>query len=60
MTDAELHQKLQEASQELFNLRFRQAAKQVKDTSRMRVVQRDIARINTIMRERKLQAEEGV
>ena len=60
MTNAELHQKLQEAYQELFNLRFRHVTKQIKDTSRIRVVQRDTARIKTIMHERKLQAEEGV
>jgi large subunit ribosomal protein L29 len=56
MTDSELNQKLQEVHQELFNLRFRHATKQVKDTSRIRVVKRDIARIQTIMRERQLAA----
>jgi len=58
MTNIELNQKLHEAYQELFNLRFRQAAKQVEDTSRIRVVRHDIARIRTIMRERELQAEQ--
>ncbi|MGQ9493917.1 MAG: 50S ribosomal protein L29 [Anaerolineae bacterium] len=61
MTDAELNQKLREAYQELFNLRFRHATKQLKNTSRIRIVQRDIARIRTIMRERQVQAEqEGI
>ncbi len=59
MTVTELNQKLQEAYQELFNLRFRHATKQVEDTSRMRVVRRDIARIQTILRERQLQPEGG-
>jgi len=59
MTDAELRQKLQEAYQELFNLRFRLVTKQVEDTSRIRVVRRDVARVKTIMRERELQAEQG-
>jgi len=56
MTDSELNQKLEEVHQELFNLRFRHATKQVEDTSRIRVVKRDIARIQTIMRERQLAA----
>ena len=57
MTNAELNQRLQEAYQELFNLRFRKATKQLDNTARIRVVRRDIARIKTIMRERELQAE---
>nr|MBC7245640.1 50S ribosomal protein L29 [Chloroflexota bacterium] len=58
LTDAELNQKLREAYQELFNLRFRHATKQIENTSRIRIVRRDIARIRTIMRERQLQAEQ--
>jgi large subunit ribosomal protein L29 len=54
LTEPELNQKLHEAYQELFNLRFRHAIKQVKDTSRIRTVKRDIARIKTVMRERQL------
>lgn len=56
MTDVELNQKLNEAYQELFNLRFRQGTKQIENTSRIHVVRRDIARIKTVMRERQLQA----
>ncbi len=56
MTDIELNQKLTEAYQELFNLRFRQGTKQIENTSRIHVVRRDIARIKTVMRERQLQA----
>ncbi len=56
MTDVELNQKLREAYQELFNLRFRQGTKQIENTSRIHVVRRDIARIKTVMRERQLQA----
>jgi len=60
MTEVELKQKLQDAHQELFNLRFRQAAKQIDDTNRLRVVRRDIARIKTVMRERDLQLDAEV
>jgi large subunit ribosomal protein L29 len=56
LTDVELNQKLHEAYQELFNLRFRQAAKQVANTGRIRVVRRDIARMQTVVRERQLRA----
>ena len=56
MTDIELNQKLREAYQELFNLRFRQGTKQIENTSRVQVVSRDIARIKTVMRERQLRA----
>jgi len=56
LTDVELNQKLQEAYQELFNLRFRQATKQIENTSRIRVVRRDIARMQTVVRERQLRA----
>jgi large subunit ribosomal protein L29 len=54
LSEIELAQKLHEAHQELFNLRFRQATKQLDNTSRIRVVRRQIARIRTIVREREL------
>ena len=57
LTEVELNQKLQEAYQELVNLRFQKATKQLDNTARIRVVRRDIARIKTIIRERELQAE---
>jgi len=54
LSDVELTQKLHEAHQELFNLRFRLATKQLDNTSRVSVVRREIARVNTIVREREL------
>lgn len=54
LTDVELTQKLHEAHQELFNLRFRLATKQLDNTSRVSVVRGEIARVKTIMREREL------
>ena len=54
LTDVELNQKLHEAYQELLNLRFRQATKQLDNTARIRVVRRQIAKINTVLRERQL------
>ena len=44
-------------SQELFNLRFQFATRQLTNTSRFKQVRRDIARIETLLRERELEAE---
>lgn len=57
MTTAEIQNKLEEARQELFNLRFQRAAGQLKDTSRLTAVKRDIARYLTVLRARRLLEE---
>lgn len=54
LTNAELANKLDDAHQELFNLRFQNATGQLKNSARTRTVRRDIARIMTILREREL------
>ena len=58
MKPEERAQQLDELYQELFNLRFQQASRQLADTSRMRQVRRDIARIKTVMHEMEREAEE--
>ena len=58
MTVAELQHSLDELYQEQFNLRFQMSTRQLENTSRVRQVRRDIARIKTLLRERELQAEE--
>ena len=57
LTNGELANKLDDAHQELFNLRFQVASGQLKNTARRREVRRDIARIMTILRERELAVE---
>ena len=57
LNNAELGHKLDDAHQELFNLRFQKAQVQVKNTARAKEVRRDIARILTILRERELAVE---
>jgi large subunit ribosomal protein L29 len=52
--DAELVEKLREAKEELFNLRFQGATGQLENHGRLRAVRKDIARIYTILREREL------
>ena len=54
MTPEDLNQQLHETYQELFNLRFRLATKQLRDTSQVSKVKRDLARIKTVLREREL------
>ncbi len=48
---AELEEELVAAKKELFNLRFQSATKQLENTSRIREVRRNIARIQTIITE---------
>jgi large subunit ribosomal protein L29 len=53
-TRDELAEKLREAKEELFNLRFQMATGQMDNNRRLRAVRQDIARIYTILREREL------
>lgn len=50
----ELWKKLEEAHQELFNLRFRLATRQLANHREIPKVKKKIARIKTILREREL------
>ena len=49
-----LEERLREAKEELFNLRFQSATGQLESHGRLRAVRREIARIYTIVREREL------
>ena len=52
----ELHEKLEESKEELFNLRFQLATNQLDNTSRVKDVRRGIARIATAIREQEIEA----
>ena len=54
MNDVDLEQRLREAKEELFNLRFQAATGQLESHGRLRTVKKDIARIYTVVREREL------
>jgi large subunit ribosomal protein L29 len=54
LNSEELLTKLKEAHEELFNLRFRLATKQLGNHREIPEVKRRIARIKTILREREL------
>jgi large subunit ribosomal protein L29 len=51
-TDDELVAELDQLAKEAFNLRFQKASGQLENTSRVRHVRRDIARIKTIIGQR--------
>ena len=53
----EIEAKLSDAREELMKLRFQQVTGQLTDTSRMRFVRRDIARMSTIVNELDSEAE---
>ena len=48
-TAAELNEELVAAKKELFNLRFQNATNQLDNTSRIREVRKNIARIQTVI-----------
>ena len=54
LNDVDLEDKLREAKEELFNLRFQAATGQLENHGRLRAVKKDIARIYTVVREREL------
>ncbi len=54
LTDAELLTRLNDAHRELFNLRFQHFTRQLANYKRLEQVRHDIARINTLIREREL------
>ena len=57
MTNEELSAKLGELKSELFNLRFRHASGQLDNPMTIALVKKDIARVNTVIRERDLQVK---
>ena len=54
MSNDELGEALSEAKEELFNLRFQIATNQLDNTTRMREVKKDIARLYTVIREQEI------
>lgn len=54
---AELAEDLVSAKKELFNLRFQNATNQLDNTARIKEVRKNIARINTVIKEKEIVAE---
>lgn len=57
MTEAELVGAIDNAKEELFNLRFQWESGQLEDYTRIRILKKEIARLLTVQRERELAAE---
>ncbi len=53
LTVEELNQKLVDLKQELFNLRFSQATGNLPNSMQIHNVKKDIARVNTLLKEKK-------
>ena len=58
LSAAELNEKLADCKKELFNLRFQLAINQLENPMRIRAVRKDIAKINTVLRELELKNEQ--
>ena len=56
MTDADIRARLAELEEERFRLRFRGATQPLEDPLRLRWLRKDIARLNTVLRQRALTA----
>lgn len=58
LTDEVLEQRIAEAKEEMFNLRFQHATGQLDNSARLGEVRRDVARLLTLQREREIAAAE--
>ena len=54
LTSEQLTEKLNEFKSELFSLRFQLATGQLENTARIKFVKKDIAKVKTVIAERKL------
>jgi large subunit ribosomal protein L29 len=54
MSDEQLEDRLEHSREELFNLRFQQASARLQDTSRLKIVRREIAQLSEILHKRQL------
>jgi large subunit ribosomal protein L29 len=52
LTNEELLKKKKDLKEEVFNLRFQHSTGQLENTARIKLIKRDMARIETILRER--------
>lgn len=59
LTVDELKKQLAETKEELFNLRFQNATGQLDNYKRLGDLRKDVARINTLLRERELSEMAG-
>jgi large subunit ribosomal protein L29 len=60
LNDTELGNRLREFKEELFNLRFQNATGQLSNSARIPQVRREIARCETLLRAREIDAAEAL
>ncbi len=56
LTREELLKKKKDSKEEIFNLRFQHSTGQLENTARLALLKKDIARIETILRQKELKA----
>jgi large subunit ribosomal protein L29 len=54
LTKEEILKKEKDLKEELFNLRFQHSTGQLENTSRLKVLKKDVARVETILRQKEL------
>lgn len=57
MSDEQLEERLENAREEMFNLRFQKASAALEDTSRIRTVRREVAQLKEVLHKRQLAIE---
>jgi large subunit ribosomal protein L29 len=57
LSTGEIHEAIDNAKEEMFNLRFQWESGQLEDYTRIRVLKKDLARYLTVLRERELAAD---
>jgi large subunit ribosomal protein L29 len=56
LTKEELLKKKKDMKEELFNLRFQHSSGQLENTARLKLLKKDVAKIETILRQKELNA----
>jgi large subunit ribosomal protein L29 len=56
ISDADIRSRIAELEEETFRLQFRSGTEPLEDPLRLRAIRRDIARMQTVLRERQLAA----
>ncbi|HET7321468.1 MAG TPA: 50S ribosomal protein L29 [Longimicrobiaceae bacterium] len=57
LTSDEITARIEQLQEELFRLRFRAATAELDNPMLLRTLRRDVARLNTVLREREIAAE---
>ncbi|HCX72766.1 MAG TPA: 50S ribosomal protein L29 [Candidatus Cloacimonas sp.] len=57
LTKQELETRLEDLKEELFNLRFQKASNRLENSNQIRIVKKEVARINTLLTEIKMQGD---